>query len=105
MNLTTGKMTITYDESKVTRELIESKVERAGFQASLIEAKKEQESDREMFEQQEENLSRTRIRVIVSILLPASFTCMSMDICCPLPCPSQSFSKWIPTRLHLRWRS
>lgn len=58
VNLTTGKMTITYDESKVTRELIESKVERAGFQASLIEAKKEQESDREMFEQQEENLSR-----------------------------------------------
>ena len=48
VNLTTGKMTITYDESKVTRELIESKVERAGFLASLIEAKKEQESDREM---------------------------------------------------------
>ena len=91
VNLTTGKMTITYDESKVTRELIESKVERAGFQASLIEAKKEQESDREMFEQQEENLSRTRIRVIVSILFALPLLYLSMGHMLPFTLPLPKF--------------
>ena len=33
VNLTTAKMTITYDETQVTREKIEEKVGRAGFKA------------------------------------------------------------------------
>ena len=35
VNLTTAKMTITYDEAKVTQAMIEEKVERAGFKAAL----------------------------------------------------------------------
>lgn len=37
VNLTTGKLTITYDEVKVTPEMIEAKVEKAGFTAKQYE--------------------------------------------------------------------
>ena len=40
VNLTTAKMTITYDETKVTQQQIEAKVERAGFHASLAPVEK-----------------------------------------------------------------
>ena len=33
VNLTTAKMTITYDEAMVTQEMIEEKVDKAGFKA------------------------------------------------------------------------
>lgn len=36
VNLTTNRMVITYDESRVTPEMICEKVSRAGFSASLI---------------------------------------------------------------------
>ncbi len=42
VNLTTGKMTIVYDESKVTPEMIMLKVEKAGFGAEPVVEKKEQ---------------------------------------------------------------
>ena len=36
VNLTTAKMTITYDEAMVTQEMIEEKVDKAGFKAMLV---------------------------------------------------------------------
>ena len=50
VNLTTNRMVITYDESRVTPEMICEKVSRAGFSASLIaeeeqNKKKEEEED------------------------------------------------------------
>ena len=36
VNLTTAKMTITYDEAMVTQEMIEEKVDKAGFKALLV---------------------------------------------------------------------
>ena len=44
VNLTTGRMTITYDESRVNPELIQDRVSKAGFSASLVEEVGEQES-------------------------------------------------------------
>ena len=40
VNLTTAKMTITYDETKVTQQKIEAEMERAGFHASLAPVEK-----------------------------------------------------------------
>ena len=44
VNLTTGRMTITYDEDRVTPELIQDRVSKAGFSASLVEETGERES-------------------------------------------------------------
>ena len=44
VNLTTGRMTITYDEGLVTPELIQDRVSKAGFSASLVEEAGERES-------------------------------------------------------------
>ena len=48
VNLATNKMSITYDEAKVTPEAIMDRVERAGFSASLevIETKEEKKEEK-----------------------------------------------------------
>ena len=42
VNLTMNRMTIEYDESKVTPQLIISKIEKAGYGARPLDAKKEE---------------------------------------------------------------
>ena len=47
VNLTTGILTITYDETKITQNDVVTKVERAGFGAELhVEKNKEEKSER-----------------------------------------------------------
>lgn len=82
VNLTTAILTITYDEEKVTPELIIKKVDRAGFGAELyVEKPKEDHA--------EENLKQTRNRLIANIILslPLLYICFGhmLPIYMPLP--------------------
>lgn len=83
VNLTTGLMTITYDESKVTPELIVKKVDRAGFGAELyVEEKKE--------ENKEDDVEKTKRRLICNIILaiPLLYICLGHMLPITLPLPA-----------------
>ena len=80
VNLTTGLLTISYDETKVTPEQIIKKVERAGFGAELyVEEKKEEKDDS----------GSIRLRLICNIILsiPLLYICLGhmLPISMPLP--------------------
>lgn len=82
VNLTTGLMTITYDECKVTPEFIINKVDRAGFTAELyVEAKKEKKT--------EDDVQRTKRRLIYNIIfsIPLLYICLGHMIPITLPLP------------------
>ena len=69
VNLTTAKMTITYDEAQVTPEQIMEKVKKAGFSATLVPKEKDRmEDEEEMFLKQEENLKEAKHRLIMAIV-------------------------------------
>ena len=70
VNLTTGFLTITYDETKITPEDIVKKIDRAGFGAELfVETQKE--------EPMEDDMKKTKYRLICNIIL-----CLKSD--CPV---------------------
>ena len=82
VNLTTGLMTITYDESSVTTELIIKKIDRAGFGTELyVEEKKEVNS--------EEDVQKTKYRLICNIILaiPLLYICLGHMLPITLPLP------------------
>ena len=83
VNLTTGLMTITYDETKVTPELIIKKVDRAGFGAELyVEENKE--------EKKEDDVQKTKRRLICNIILaiPLLYICLGHMLPITLPLPT-----------------
>ena len=83
VNLTTALLTITYDETKVTPELIIKKIDRAGFGAELyVEQKKE--------EPKEDDLKKTRNRLICNIILalPLLYICLGHMLPIHLPLPA-----------------
>lgn len=93
VNLTTGRMTITYDEDRVNPELIQDRVSKAGFSASLVEEAGERESrarDEEEWRRQGEELDEVRRRVITAVLfaLPLLYISMGHMVPFPLPLPS-----------------
>ena len=83
VNLTTALLTITYDESKVTPELIIKKVDRAGFGAELYVEKKKEEP-------KEDDLKKTRNRLICNIILalPLLYICLGHMLPIHLPLPA-----------------
>ena len=83
VNLTTGLMTITYDEGKVSPELIIKKVDRAGFEAVLyVEERKE--------ENKEDDVQKTKRRLICNIIfsIPLLYICFGHMLPITLPLPS-----------------
>ena len=83
VNLTTGMMTITYDEDKVTSELIVKKVDRAGFVAELyVEEQKE--------ENEEDAIKKTKRRLMCNIILsiPLLYVCLGHMLPITLPLPT-----------------
>lgn len=86
VNLATNKMTITYDESKVSPEDIISRVEKAGFGAAL-EQIKEKEQEKEEKLEQEEAQHKIRQRVIGSILFAVPLLYISMGHMLPFKLP------------------
>ena len=84
VNLTTGILTITYDEEKVTPELIMRKVDRAGFSAELFVEKEEENADAD------DALQRAKWRLICNIILaiPLLYICIGHMLPISLPLPS-----------------
>lgn len=83
VNLTTGYMTITYEESKVTPEAIIKKVDRAGFHAELyVEEKKD--------DGKEEDVRKMKCRLICNIILaiPLLYICLGHMVPITLPLPA-----------------
>lgn len=86
VNLATNKMTITYDESKVSPEDIIGRVEKAGFGAAL-EQIKEKEQEKEEKLEQEEAQHKIRQRVIGSIIFAVPLLYISMGHMLPFELP------------------
>lgn len=89
VNLTTGILTITYDEKQLMPEDIIKKVDRAGFGAELfIERNKEERAEEER--QLEEEVKRTKRRLIANIILsiPLLYICLRHMIPIPMPLPA-----------------
>ena len=78
VNLATNKMTITYDEKKVSQEDIIQRVEKAGFGAQLEQIKEKE---------QEEAQHKIRRRVIGSILFAVPLLYISMGHMLPFQLP------------------
>lgn len=90
VNLTTAKMTITYDEGKVNPELIMDKVSKAGFAASLVpEDMDRMAEEEETFARQEENLKESKKRLIgaACFAVPLLYIAMGHMVPFPLPVP------------------
>ena len=88
VNLTTAKMTITYDEAQVTPEQIMEKVKKAGFSATLVPKEKDRmEDEEEMFLKQEENLKEAKHRLIMAIVFAVPLLYISMGHMVPFPMP------------------
>lgn len=80
VNLTTGLLTITYDEQKIGPEDIVKKVDRAGFSAELFVEKKEDDG---------ETAKTTKRRLICNLILavPLLYICMGHMLPVQLPLP------------------
>lgn len=92
VNLTTNRMTVTYDETRVSRELLEEKVKKAGFLASLIvETKDSKNQEEEEFEQEEEQRSTARSRLIVAAVFAVPLLYLSMGHMLPFSLPLPAF--------------
>ena len=88
VNLTMNRMTIEYDESKVTPQLIISKIEKAGYGARQLEAKKEEKKDLDAEEKaQEAAFRRERNGIIAALVLAAVLLYISMGSMFGAPLP------------------
>lgn len=92
VNLATNRMTITYDESRITQVMIEEKVKKAGFKACLM-AEDEIDNEREDggFGYQEERLHREKKRLITAICFAVPLLYISMGHMVPFPLPLPEF--------------
>lgn len=86
VNLATAKMTITYDESRLTQEQIIGRIQRAGFEAELAHDKKKEEQ-REEAAEAEEAQHKIRRRLILSIALAVPLLYLSMGHMLPVKLP------------------
>lgn len=90
VNLTTGILTITYDETKLSQNDVIGKVERAGFGAELHEEKNKEEKE-EAEQTLEVEIRRTKRRLITNILLAIPLLYISMGHMVPFPMPLPRF--------------
>ena len=92
VNLTTNRMVVTYDESRVTPEMICEKVSKAGFSASLIvEEEQNKKKEEEEWKQQEEQLEAVKRRVITAICFAVPLLYISMGHMLPFTLPLPAF--------------
>ncbi|MEG7530327.1 MAG: heavy metal translocating P-type ATPase, partial [Hungatella sp.] len=95
VNLTTNKMTITYDETQVTEDMIEEKVKKAGFEAARILENQNlirQEADASLH--QEELLQTAKLRLVTAICFAVPLLYISMGSMLPHPL-------WLPEFLNM----
>ena len=88
VNLTTNRMTIEYDEAKVTPEQIIAKVEKAGFGARQMDAGRDERRDLDEREkEQEAAFRRERNSIIAALALAAALLYVSMGSMFGAPLP------------------
>ena len=87
VNLTTGIMTICYDESQVGPEQIAAKVEKAGFGCALHAEKKEKTAEAVQSEE-EAALKRKKTELIVAAVFSAALLYVSMGQMLPFGLPA-----------------
>lgn len=88
VNLTTSKMVITYDESKVTPQMIMEKVSKAGFKATLVPKDTDRKAQEEKeFKVQEEKLFKEKKRLITAAVFAVPLLYLSMGHMVPFPLP------------------
>lgn len=99
VNLTTGLLTITFDEKVLTDETIIKKVERAGFGAELHvdKTKQEQQKEQELLDQE---VQKTRRHMIVNVILAIPLLYISMGHMVPWPMPLPRFLDMHYNPLH-----
>lgn len=90
VNLTTGILTITFDEHILGDEDIVKKVERAGFGAALRIEKSREEKKEAAFKVEDE-VHKTKIHLIVNIILAVPLLYISMGHMVPFPMPLPAF--------------
>lgn len=99
VNLTTGLLTITFDEKVLTDETIIKKVERAGFGAELHvdKTKQEQQEEQKLLDQE---VQKTRRHMIVNVILAIPLLYISMGHMVPWPMPLPRFLDMHYNPLH-----
>ena len=98
VNLTTGIMTISYDEEKVTPEQIIKKVEKAGFGAALRQKEEQQAEDKANAE--EAALRRRKMELIVSGCFSLVLLYVSMGQMLPFGLPSLPVPEFADMHAH-----
>lgn len=99
VNLTTGILTITYDETKISQEDVIAKVEKAGFGAELyIEKSKEEKVEEE--ETLEQEIRKTKSRLFMNVALAIPLLYISMGHMVPFPMPLPEFLDMHHNPLH-----
>ncbi|MGF6989432.1 Cu+-exporting ATPase [Lachnospiraceae bacterium PF1-21] len=86
VNLTTNRLTITFDEGKVADEDIIKKVDRAGFSATLHIDKSKEEREKAA-KAEEEEVEKVKRRVLTSIILAIPLLYISMGHMLPFTLP------------------
>ncbi len=87
VNLTTGKMTIEYDEAIVTREQIEAKVVKAGFEAEYYNADRMKKEKEENIVDKPEKKMKIRLYIAISFAFPLLYISMGHMLPIELPLP------------------
>ena len=86
VNLTTGIMTICYDETQVGQEQIVAKVEKAGFGAAL-HAEKQEAAPEDTIDKEEAELKRKKMELILSGIFSVVLLYVSMGQMLPFGLP------------------
>ena len=87
VNLTTGIMTICYDEAQVGEEQIVAKVQKAGFGA-VLHAEKKEETVQDIKDAEEAELKRKKIELITAGIFSVALLYVSMGQMLPFGLPS-----------------
>ena len=99
VNLTTGIMTIAYDENQVTPEQIVAKVEKAGFGAAL-HADTPQQAAADPQDQETRELRQRKWELIVAAVLSAALLYVSMGQMLPFGLPALPLPDLISMHTH-----
>ena len=100
VNLTTGIMTIAYDESQCTQEQIIAKVEKAGFGAALHLEHPAPAAAQDAEDAEAAALKRRKVELIAAAVFSAVLLTCPWGRCCPSgcrPCPCRTSSPCTPT--------
>lgn len=88
VNLTTAKLTITYDEGKVTPAQIIEKVSKAGFQARFAPDKAGGFAEKEgLIAKREEGLKENKKRLTIAVIFAVPLLYLAMGHMVPFPLP------------------